>query len=291
MRKAFTLIELLVVISIIALLIAILLPALSSAKYQANVTKCSIAVRSIGMVQISYAADSKEYFPEAGYRFAGVSRTTGQAYSNGGSWTNARDNGARIRSWELFGSLGGGYGPYDLRKIYYDYMQNNNQEEVMHCPMKSEKFYQNNQDDRILSYNLYVGNNYRWKHFYMENVGGYERLGDTWSPQGEHEADFTLVASDFAFGCKNPLYQQEAPGALVSHPAPNGSVAERYQATNDLGGFIVDESQDSPNNFADADGSVHTYKINATSVDDTDTWVVNTHSRGHDALLPRDLAR
>ncbi|GAB4111759.1 MAG: hypothetical protein Kow00105_20330 [Phycisphaeraceae bacterium] len=47
--RAFTLIELLVVISIFALLIAILLPALSSAQYSAKSLDCMPRIRQLGM--------------------------------------------------------------------------------------------------------------------------------------------------------------------------------------------------------------------------------------------------
>ncbi len=284
MRKAFTLIELLVVISIIALLIAILLPVLSKARYSANIVKCQVAVRSIAQVQLSYAIDHDEFFPEAGYRY-------GSAAGETGGWFDAMTKGARIRPWQLVGN------GYDLRPIYYDYMQNNDQDAVMHCPLIAPKFLDyNTRDDNILSYMLYVGNNYRAKHFYYEDVGAYERLNDTWSPEGEHDAEFTLLASDFAFGNFAPHGVQDEngdpyQGALVSHPAPNGSTYEHVGEINDAGGYIVVEDQNAPSNFADADGSVQTFQINATSYQDTDNWVVNRHHRGKDALLPRDLAR
>ena len=61
-HKAFTLIELLVVISIIALLIAILLPVLGSARRSALDTQCKAGIRSLGQAYHTYLTDSKETF-------------------------------------------------------------------------------------------------------------------------------------------------------------------------------------------------------------------------------------
>jgi prepilin-type processing-associated H-X9-DG protein len=63
---AFTLVELLVVIGIIALLIAILLPALSRAMGASREVKCLANLRSIGQAAVLHAHDHKGYFPVAG---------------------------------------------------------------------------------------------------------------------------------------------------------------------------------------------------------------------------------
>jgi len=74
--KGFTLIELLVVISIIALLLAILLPSLGRAKEQARTTRCLANLKQIGLAMHAYAGDYDYLLPRAELR-PGVAIYTG----------------------------------------------------------------------------------------------------------------------------------------------------------------------------------------------------------------------
>ncbi|MFQ6036469.1 MAG: prepilin-type N-terminal cleavage/methylation domain-containing protein [Sedimentisphaerales bacterium] len=89
-RKAFSLIELLVVISVMALLMAILLPALSLARLQARRMVCESNLRQLFLANAGYAMENDSYYVPAApditsekggrYRWHGVRRSPDEPF-------------------------------------------------------------------------------------------------------------------------------------------------------------------------------------------------------------------
>ena len=84
--RAFTLVELLVVIGIIAILVAMLLPALQAARRQANTVKCLAHLRQFGAVFLIYANDNNGYYPMSFHCYA----PSGNSFGPPGGRTRAK---------------------------------------------------------------------------------------------------------------------------------------------------------------------------------------------------------
>jgi prepilin-type N-terminal cleavage/methylation domain-containing protein/prepilin-type processing-associated H-X9-DG protein len=71
-RRAFSLVELLVVIGIIAILIAVLMPALNSARRQSRTVRCLANLRQVGNAFYMYAQQYKGAWPVAVHDLSGT---------------------------------------------------------------------------------------------------------------------------------------------------------------------------------------------------------------------------
>lgn len=116
--NGFTLIELLVVISIVALLIALLLPALSRAKKAATLLLCQAQLHHIGIANITYANDFDGWTP---------------------SLLRGYVNGEGIKDWDAYGYLAQIWGEaWGLGLLVEHGYVSEGDAEIFYCPEQTD---------------------------------------------------------------------------------------------------------------------------------------------------------
>ncbi|XAL99120.1 type II secretion system protein [Phycisphaeraceae bacterium D3-23] len=207
-RRAFTLIELLVVISIIALMIAILLPALGAAKVGAQRTKCASNLKQLGIAGNAAATDHKGIWPER----------------RGLLLTSTHGNEAhRVAPWST---------PFDSRDLWVDYLDDYTIEhgsDFMYCPSMDW-----NPEN---SWPFTEGSDpvYMWGYYYLAHVPDDWRWGGTLPPPRTLEDDpGTVLWTDLTLGStetSNWFIVPHAKGSSNGGLQPEGTNSARVDGS------------------------------------------------------------
>lgn len=204
--KGFTLIELLVVIAIIAILAAMLLPALARAKERAKRASCMNNLRQIGIGMTVYAGDNNDFVAEA--RWASTATPPTPSGSVKGAYNQHAINVAQSDS---------------LKSVYLDPTQTNSAS-VWSCPSLGIGSVSYNSTTDPPQWNIgyqYLGGIYWW--YDVAYASGIASCSPT---KLSNARPSWVLAADLV--CKNPSITSANPWAdvtsplkLVAHQRPN----------------------------------------------------------------------
>jgi prepilin-type N-terminal cleavage/methylation domain-containing protein/prepilin-type processing-associated H-X9-DG protein len=173
-HSGFTLVELLVVIAVLALLVAILLPSLSSARDQAKRTSCAANLKNIGIALISYRDANNDLLPYASMLPSVHSFPVGFDFSQPGFGGQGQDpqppqppDGPNEESPYVPGAIA----LADLLRVHVQ-----EQMRVLHCPNDHPGAVQRPAPNGGMSYFETEGSSYEFRRGYGGLV--YDRLAN-----------------------------------------------------------------------------------------------------------------
>lgn len=298
-RAKFTLVELLVVVAIIAILAALLLPALQQARYKAKTVVCSSNLRQIGVGITTYASDYDFYYPYTCKRGgAGVPN-----YWAGSGWANppgscpapgAYNSYCRSNTPQNISASHGGTIYYTSEEIWPYMGGKEGYSKLNACP-HTPGYGRGKVPIAGFRQQMSTYNTFWW----LQQPGdpwrirkAMRKLGQRWQADRRYSPNYqwyNVIAAD-AWN-RNRVYDPRnldgvknmIDGPHSSHPAPNGKSGE-WQHGQSENGYAATYGPTTLNALAD-DGAVTFLNNVTTSLSDPELGGIQQ------AVVPRSLAR
>jgi prepilin-type N-terminal cleavage/methylation domain-containing protein len=263
-KKAFTLIELLVVISIIALLMAILMPALTKVREQAKTTICMTNQNSLGTFLMMYTTDNNDSFP-MGFD------STGSGCPRDGSW-----NFAIGTYMDRDGSLDGSAyrDKSDLRACPSAPIKDNTIYSLGEGNRGWWTFWNSNPQNSLVHYGSYGFN--RWMYDCPQSWPCPGAGRDGYQSGGSIEWNWKkLSTTKSAYNVPvlfDSWYSNAMPSDRDQPPQKSGQVYDGTSANQGMGMVCIDRHRNMSNNILFADMSVRKVGLK-------ELWTLSWHRR------------